>query len=379
MSTILAPLNKHLTQCPTAVKIAAALGVIYLVWGTTLAGMHLAVESMPIEWLLCGRFLLAGLLFIGLCLAQGEELPSLNAIREHGWIGILVFLGGNSVVCWAIQTVPTGIAGVLIAMTPVWMVLMARFLPGTAPDDRERIEPKALLGMSMGFIGILVLLSPFIIAQAQHTQTHSLLFWICVIAIAGQSLFWAYGSLLFKRLGKHDPNPISTFMSIGLQSTMAGVVLIPLAIAKFMHDPTAVHHITPSSWFGFVYLIVFGSMIALPCYWYIVKNASVTVAGSFAYINPITTLIVGTVLFHEVITWQVVVGSLLALLGVVVIQWTSAKPVSESIPVEEQLPLIDVLRPNENASALCSCAGNRRQSMPFLAPAQPTECDETLL
>lgn len=132
-------------------------------------------------------------------------------------------------------------------------------------------------------------------------------------------------------------------------------------------------------------------MIALPCYWCIVKNTSVTVAGSFAYVNPITTLIVGTILFHEVITWQVLAGSLLALLGVVVIQWTSPKPAgeltAESIPEPatktDQRPLIELLRPHMAnhgvASVLSSCTGNRRQSSPFLAPAKPTECDETLL
>lgn len=291
-------------------KAYAALATVYIVWGTTLASMHIGVESIPVVLLPCVRFLLAGMLLISFCLIRGETFPTLRELRNHFIIGVLLFIGGNTVVTWALQHISTGLAGLLVATTPFCMIALSALIP-----PREKISSGGLLGILIGFAGMFILLWP----QLSHPMDVTPTFWLAILAMLSTTLFWSLGSILLKKL----PTNSSLFMSVGMQNLLAGLTLTPV-VAVLMPDwnfqPTA------ASVGALFYLVLFGTIVATPCYLYVMKNLSVTVASTFAYVTPVVTVLVGALLLGEQVTTLTLAGAMIILSGVGVVQWVNRKP-----------------------------------------------------
>ena len=294
-------------------KAYLALLAVYAIWSTTLASMHIGTETIPVVMLPCARFMLAGGLLILYCLLRGEKLPDMADTRNHFIIGALLFVGGNTVVTWALKYLTTGVAGLLVATTPFCMVAMAASIP-----PREKITTGSLVGILLGFSGIVILFLP----QLMHPMKVNFHFWLAIGAMLFTTFSWSLGSILLKQL----PTKSSVLMSVGMQNILAGLTLVP--VVAFTVKDWNIHPSTQSIW-AVIYLATFGTMFATPCYLYVMRHLSVSVASTFAYVTPVGTVLVGALLLGEKVTPLTAAGSFIILCGVAVVQIMGRKQAEE--------------------------------------------------
>ncbi len=309
-----------------------ALIAVYVIWGTTTGAIRMGVDTIPSAVLPCARFLLAGGLLTAFCLLKGERLPTVRDLKIHAIVGFLLFFAGNSIVCWTVKYMTTGFGSVLVATTPLWMTLLSALLP-----PREKIPFLSLVGILIGFIGMLILLSP----QLTHLDHTSGVFWLCMAGLAVMTFCWALGSIYARKHPVED----SLLMSVGIQNVLAGLLLIPVCFWT-VPDWSAVH---PSGWsMGcLLYLVVLGTMTATPCYLYILQTLPVSVSSTFAYVTPVLTVIFGWLFLQEAISDTMLLGACVILAGVALVQlmnrrWADVKPLAEpdSRPSSEFKPSV---------------------------------------
>ena len=293
-------------------KAYLALLVVYLVWGTTIGSIHLGVESIPWVMLPCLRFLTGGILLIALSLFRGERLPAFNEILSQALAGILLFVGGNTIVCWAVGHIPTGIGGLVVATTPFFMIALSRLIP-----PRESVSKAVIIGMLISFAGMLILLSPHL-TQASRTPAF---FWWGIGAMLLNTLFWALGSIYVR---KRKPPTSSLSMGVGLQNVIAGLVLLPICLLT--SPPLHTIHASMLSIGALLYLIFFGTMLAAPCYIYVLRRLPVSISSTFAYVTPVITVLFGYCALGETLSHPMLLGMSVILAGVVVVQCLGQKP-----------------------------------------------------
>jgi drug/metabolite transporter (DMT)-like permease len=291
-------------------KPYAALLTVYLIWGTTAGVIRLGVDTIPPALLPCLRFTLSGIILMAYCLLKGEVLPSRNDLKTHAIIGMLLFFGGNSIVCWTVQHVATSFSGILVATTPFWMVWLSSMLP-----PREKIPLLSMLGILIGFIGMLILLSP----QLTHLGSTSAIFWWCIGGLMLMSFSWALGSIYAR---KHATSS-SLLMSVGLQNLIAGIALIPLCLGTVHNWQVLQPSFTSIA--SLVYLVLFGTITATPCYLYVVKTLPVSISSTFAYVSPVIAMFFGWMFLDEPITRNMIIGAAVILSGVVLVQYINMK------------------------------------------------------
>lgn len=311
-----------------------ALVAVYIIWGTTFGAIHIGVESMPWAFLPLVRFGIAGLLLLVFCLLRGEKLPAWRDIRINIVSGLLIFLGGNSAVCWAVKHMSTGLGGLMVATTPFWMLWLASILP-----PKEKITPTALLGLIIGFIGMVVLLSPNFI----HLESTSPMFWMGILVMLVNTFCWSLGAIYIR---KHPTRQSSLLMNVALQNLAAGLTLIPVCFLT-IPDWHAIHP-TSQSLVALAYLILVGSAAATPCYLYTLKTLPVAVSSTFAYVTPVLTVIFGWLFLGEAITPTIFVGSTIILSGVLVVQWVGQR---QALPPKTSASLSESLQPLKGVSS----------------------------
>jgi drug/metabolite transporter (DMT)-like permease len=312
-----------------------ALLTVYLIWGTTAGCIKLGIDTIPSALLPCLRFTLAGILLVAFCLMRGEHFPSRQDLKTHSIVGLLLFLGGNSIICWTVKYITTGFSGILVATTPLWMVGLSALLP-----PREKIPFLSLVGLVIGFIGMAVLLSP----QLIHINRTSPVFWLCIVGLLIMTFCWSLGSIYSRKF----PAKTSLLMSVGLQNLVAGLALIPICLLT-IHDWTAIQ---PSlkSVVALVYLVLMGTMTATPCYLYVLQTMSVSVSSTFAYVTPVITLIFGCLFLGEPIGFTMIVGAAIILAGVILVQYINYRWVTQ----RQNLLNVSVASPHQDADELQS-------------------------
>ena len=153
-------------SAPNGLAIWAGILVLYVVWGSTYLGIRLAIDSLPAYLMIAIRFFLAGSILVGWNLARGQlrgNLPTLRQWRDSAIVGFLLLCGGNGLVAFAEQTVPTGIVALLVAVMPAWVALFARLF------FRERLIPLVVAGLVVGFVGVGILIGPSLLTTNART------------------------------------------------------------------------------------------------------------------------------------------------------------------------------------------------------------------
>lgn len=281
--------------------------IVCVVWGSTYLGIRIGVEHLP-PFLFAGtRFLLAGLLLGAAALATGGELPhTARDWKTLAVVGIFLLVGGNAIVVWAEQTVASGLASVYVAAGPLWTAFFDSIVPG----GKSRLTWKMGLGLLGGFLGIL-LLAGVTPGQLLSEQMHG------PIALTLASASWAMGSVYSKR----HPTSTSPYVAAAVQMTVGGALLIPLGFAL---GEAHAWHLTPSGLGALIYLIVFGSIVGYTAFGYALRNASATVVGTFAYVNPVVAVLLGWLVLHEAVTARMLAAMALILGSVLWIQLSSS-------------------------------------------------------
>jgi drug/metabolite transporter (DMT)-like permease len=277
-----------------------SLLTIYLVWGSTYLAIRVAVETIP-PFLGAGvRFVIAGLLLAGYLLLRGRlDRSALGwpQLLPSALVGVLLVVGGNGLVMIAEQTVPSGLAALLIASDPLWIVLLRA-------GDGQRISRTTLASVLVGFVGVAFLVLPHI-GGGLSTLGGPLI-------IVAAAVSWAVGSFWSQRL----PLPRDPLTSTMLQQLIGGVILV---LASFVlgdvgrFDPARV---STTSALALGYLLVFGSLVAFTAYTWLLRHTPVSTVSTYAYVNPVIAVFLGWAILSEEITTSILAGAIVIVASV---------------------------------------------------------------
>lgn len=297
-----------------------AWATICLVWGTTYLGIKIALETIP-PFLMGGlRYVIAGSILAAVLRLQGKPMPPLSALPGFLLSGALLLGVGNGGVIWAEMYVPSGLAAVMIASTPFWMTGIEALLPGG-----ERLTSRSILGLFVGFTGILLLVWPdlkFDAAGGWH-------FTAGVIALQLACLGWVLGSSYSKRRrGATDPITASAF-----QMLLGGGVML---LAGTLNSEWAALSFSPRTAGALIYLIVAGSLIGFVAYIYALTHLSPSFVSLYAYVNPVVAVALGTLVLGEPFGLRLSIAVAIILLGLTIVttKRTKAAPSTSSGKVE---------------------------------------------
>ena len=302
-------------------RLLAAFAAVYIIWGSTYLAIRFAVETLPPLLMAGARFTIAGLiLLLWSRTVQHAERPSRSDWRTGLASGALLLLGGNGAVVWAETRVPSGIAALLVAVVPLWMVLLDWLRPG----GRRPAAP-VFAGLALGLVGLGLLVGP----DALHGGGGAVSTIGAVVLIAG-SLSWAVGSLYIKQA----PRPTTSINGSGTQMFAGGLCLLVAGTLVGELAQLDFAHVSERSVLGFLYLVVFGSLIGFTAYLYMLAHTTAARASTYAYVNPVVAVILGWAFAHEPLTMRTILSAAVILAGVVII--TVARDGRVSPPVERR-------------------------------------------
>ena len=279
------------------VRLIVAVAAVWLLWGSTFAGMRFAVQTIPPFAMASIRFIVAGTILYALCAVRGTARVSRDDLVRATITGATLLLLGNGMTAWTVQFLPTGINSLLLSLTPVWMAIIAFVWGGERPT---RI---AVVGMLLGFVGLALLLQP--------KSSAAFPLWPAIVAVLA-SISWAFGSIYQRRAGTSKNLVLAT----SLQMLVGGVLLAGEAALFGQWQAFDVHAVSAASLGGLAWLVVFGSLFAYSAYLYTMHAASTALASTYAYVNPVVAVIVGMLLFHERFTSIEALASAIILTGV---------------------------------------------------------------
>ncbi len=299
----------QLSVRPERFRLLLAFFLIYFIWGSTYLAIRFAIETMP-PFLMAGtRFFAAGLLMLGFLRLKGVANPDRWQWLHLGVIGTFLFLGGNGLVVWAEQYITSGLAALLVSTLPLWLILLDWLWAKGPPPTRM-----AMVGISLGIVGTVLLVDPArIVGSSVHLPGAGMV----VLA----SLLWAIGSIYSKKIRQ----PASIFMSAACQMIGGGASLLLVSVllgepAQF--DPGAVSAVSLA---GFLYLLVFGSMVAISAYVWLLQNASASRVSTYAFVNPAVAIFLGWLLADEEINLHIMLGAGIILAGVFLVIRSSVR------------------------------------------------------
>lgn len=286
----------------------AALALVYVVWGSTYLGIRIVVETMPPFLSAGARFITAGLLLAGV-VACRYGTAALRATRAQlgsaVLVGLLLILGGNGGVVLAETSVPSGLAALLVAAVPMWVVVL-RASTGDRPPRRT------LAGVLVGLAGLAVLTSPGLSGAVRLSG---------VLLVVAASVLWSLGSFTAPRL-KLPANP---FTGSAYQMFAGGIAAVVVGLLRGEHrglDPAA---FSTASWVALGYLTVVGSLVGFTAYVWLLQAAPLSLVSTYAYVNPVVAVALGTLILDEALTWPIVVGGAIVVAAVGVIVSTERK------------------------------------------------------
>jgi drug/metabolite transporter (DMT)-like permease len=262
--------------------VAGALAVIYLVWGSTYLAIRVMVETVPPLLGAGVRFLLAGALMYAW--VRWRRAPRARVTRAEllgcALVGVLLMFGGNGLVTVAERDVPSGLAALLIASEPLWIIILRALW-------RERPGRLSALGVLAGFAGVALLLSP-----GQRPAGTSLAACLLVVFAA---MCWASGSFAGSRLRL----PADPLHATALQMLLGGGAMA--AVAVVAGEPWDLHPgaISGDSWLAFAYLVVVGSIVAFTAYAWLLRNVPISTVSTYAYVNPVIAVFLGWAILSE--------------------------------------------------------------------------------
>jgi drug/metabolite transporter (DMT)-like permease len=288
-----------------------ALGIVYVVWGSTYLAIAIVVDTMPPLFSGGVRFLVAGALvagFLALRLGPGALRLSRAQVLGSSFVGLALLLGGNGLVMLGERDVPSGLAALIIAVVPLWIIVLRLLF-------REHVGRGTLVGVLVGFGGVGVLVVPRGLSDTTDLTG------MAMLVVAGAS--WAVGSYYSKRLAL----PANPFVSAAAQMLAGGVGLVGAGLLAgelgLLH---AGQPFATESVLALVYLVVFGSIVAFSAYTWLLQHAPVSKVATYAYVNPVVALALGVIVRDEVISLAIVLGGAMIVFAVGLVIRTESRP-----------------------------------------------------
>jgi drug/metabolite transporter (DMT)-like permease len=289
---------------PSRYTLAVNFGLVYLFWGSTYLAIDIGVRHIPPALMCAIRFTIAGVIMLAFCLARGRNIRyTARQLLQFAIVGNLLLVGGNLTLAYAEIYIPSGLAALLIAITPLWFMVLDALLIG-----RHRVSTRGMVGLLLGFGGTFLLLWPQLTATGEVGRRE--LLWS--VALIGGSLSWALGSVLSKKWQSGPP----TFAGTGWQVLFAGIGNFIFAAVNrdFGHARW-----TPSGIGAVVYLVIGGSLIGYTAYIYILGHAPMAKVSTYAYVNPVVAVFLGWLVLHEKIDRYILAGSAIVIASVILV------------------------------------------------------------
>src|SRR6478609_5936949 len=270
-------------------KVWTALVTVYVIWGSTYLGIAVTGETIPPLFAASTRFIAAGsLMVLVVLLRHGQLRVSRRALGSCILIGILL-PGANAVLFFAERDVPTGLASLIIATVPLWVVVLRL-------AARERLGRPALIGVGVGFAGVAILAHP-------SGGATTLGIALCLLS----ALMWSTGTVLSAWLTM----PADPFAATAYEMLAGGLLMLPIAVFT-------VHGFSPSraSILGWLYLVTFGSIVGYTAYVWLLANAPLGLVSTYAYVNPVVAIALGVLFRGEQLTWRLLLGAAIVVVAV---------------------------------------------------------------
>ena len=303
--------------------IIAAFAAIYIIWGSTYLGIRYAIETLPPFMMAGTRFVIAGMLLYAWLRFKGAPPPRKVDWHYAAITGGLLIAAGNGGVTWAEKQVPSGLASLLVGMMPAWLVLFDWLRPnGVKPTS------KTVLGVLVGFSGVAILTSSKGVSSMHEVNLTA------TLVLVGCGMTWALGSLV----NKHGPKSSVPMMGVAQQMLAGGFFLSMAGIAAGDYRRFEWQAVSLRSLTAFLYLIVFGSLIAFSAYIWLLQKTSPAKVATCAYINPAIAVLLGCTLGGEQMSPRILIAGLGIFLGVMLI--VSPAPVVPAKPIKQVLPVI---------------------------------------
>lgn len=301
--------------------VILAFGLVYLFWSSTYLAIDIAVQTIP-PALMCGlRFSVAGVVVLAVCAATGRKIfYSPRQIALAAVVGLLLLMGGNLTLSYAELAVSSGLAALIIAITPLWFLVLDSLLLGD-----HHISRRGKAGLFLGIAGLFVLVWP----QLQAGTLGRRELWASVSLIGG-SFSWALGSVLAKRW----QSGMDIFSATGWQVVAAG--LGNFVFAAFAGDFARVAWASRSL-AAVGYLVVCGSWIGYTAYIWLLEHVPTSKVSTYAYVNPVLAVFLGWLILHEKVDRFILAGSAIVVLSVILV--TSAKVRKKNL--SEELPAVE--------------------------------------
>ena len=317
--------------------IWAGILILYFVWGSTYLGIRIAIDTIP-PFVMAGiRFVIAGTVLLGWSiLRDGRSFvwPSAREWRDTTIVGGFLLLGGMGLVSWGEQTVPSGIAALMVAMMPVWVAVLGWIFL------RERLAPAAIVGIVVGIAGVAILVGPEG-APAEGSDPSG------VLALILSPISWAIGSLYSANRARLPQQPL---VATGGQMLAGGILLSAVGLltgewAAF--QPAAV---SSDSLIALAYLTVIGSLLAFTTYGWLLRVAPLQFIATYAYVNPVVAVILGVLILNEPLTPRTVIAGVVIVVAVALIITARGRmrvPAPTTEPADARPPV----RPNREAAS----------------------------
>jgi drug/metabolite transporter (DMT)-like permease len=276
-----------------------AFATVCIVWGTTYLAIRVALDTVPVLLLAGLRWFTAGVVLAAVVSASGRRLPGPALWGPLALLGLLMNVVGNGLVVWAEQYVASGLTAVVIATVPFFSLAIESRLP-----QSERVSARALGGLAIGFLGILVLVWPDLTRGGAGGRA----FVLGVIGLQIACVAWAAGTSYAKR-HKIAQEP---FSASAVQMILAGVMLLSLATVAGEWKALT---FTAQTLGAMAYLTFAGSLVAYTAYVYAVKYLPLSLVSLYAYINPVIAVVLGTLMLDEPLSGRIVLAATMVIGG----------------------------------------------------------------
>jgi drug/metabolite transporter (DMT)-like permease len=280
-----------------------ALWIVYVVWGSTYLAIRVADRTMPALLTSGARFLLAGsIVYVAIALRRGRAAVRVTGrqVVACAVVGSLLVTGGNGLVMVGEEHVPSGLAALVIASVPLWVVVFRRV-------TGDRVALGTLVGVALGFAGVALLFLPGGSGTGGTTGAY------VAVLLAGPC--WALGSFLSPRL----PLPPDPFLSTAIQMLAGGVTSVLAGLARGETGSVDLGGISGDSLLAFAYLVVVGSLIAFTAYVWLLQHAPISKVSTYAYVNPVIAVFLGWLILNEKVTLTILAGAALIVASVATI------------------------------------------------------------
>jgi drug/metabolite transporter (DMT)-like permease len=299
-------------KSPSQFLIITAFAAIYIIWGSTYIAVLIALKDFP-PFLVTGlRFMIAGLLLFIFSMIRGQSLPDLQSVVNLSFSGILMLFFGTGAVAWVEQYISSGLAAIIVATVPLWIVLV---------DKREwkfNFSNKfIIIGLLIGFAGVLILFADKKSLDFAGNKMKLISFFVML----GGAICWATGSLFLK----YKSVKASTGMKAAIQMIAAGIVFFLVSIISGEYQHTEWQNISRSSVLAIIYLVIIGSLIGYMSYVWLLSVRSAAVVGTYAYVNPVVAVFLGWLIASEQIVARQIIALAIILSGVILVTLAKEK------------------------------------------------------